>query len=178
MSKQAITVGETTCSPGERAFGKLRAGYLQDSAPVDLWTILVNGAHEGPMLYLGGLIHGPEVICTEVIRQITRELVDPAELRGALVAIPIQNPLAFRTATYHSMEDGLNANRIFPGDADETLTNRIVARIYQDALSQANYAMDFHSNVLNSIHICALFVPVGVLKANSIVSSSSKLSST
>ena len=60
--------------------------------------------------------------------------------------------LAFRTATYHSLEDGLNANRIFPGDADETLTNRIVARIYQDALSQANYAMDFHSNVLNSIH--------------------------
>jgi predicted deacylase len=152
LSKQALTVGHATCPPGERSFGKLLAGYLRDSAPVELWTTLVNGAHEGPTLYLGGLIHGPEVICTEVIRQITRELVDPQELCGAIVAIPIQNPLAFRTSTYHSLEDGLNANRIFPGDADETLTNRIVAKIYQDALSQANYAIDFHSNVLNSIH--------------------------
>jgi predicted deacylase len=152
MSKDAIKVGDTVCQPGERAFGKLLVGYHQDSAELNLWTTIVNGAHDGPTIYLGGLIHGTEIIGVEVIHQITRQLVDPKELRGAIIAIPIQNPLAYRTHSYHSLEDGLNANRIFPGDIDETLTNRIVAHIYKEALSQSNYALDFHSNVLNSIH--------------------------
>src|SRR5690606_4420931 len=69
-----------------------------------------------------------------------------------ILAVPIQNPLAYRTSTYHSLEDGLNANRIFPGDPDETLTNRIVARIYRDVLLQADYAIDFHANARDSIH--------------------------
>jgi len=152
LSNRTITVGENTCPPGECCFGKILVGYHQDSAELNLWTTIVNGAHEGPTLYLGGLIHGTEIIGVEVIHQITRQLVNPKELRGAIIAIPIQNPLAFRTSSYHSLEDGLNANRIFPGDMDETLTNRIVAHIYQNALSQSNFAIDFHSNVLDSIH--------------------------
>lgn len=152
MSKEAITVGDVTCPPGERRFGKLLVGYERDSAELNLWTTIVNGAHEGPTLYLGCLIHGPEIVGVEVIRQITRELIDPQQLRGAILAIPVQNPLAFRTSTYHSLEDGLNANRIFPGDPDETLTHRLVAGIYQDVLLQSNYAIDFHANSRGSIH--------------------------
>ena len=80
---------------GERRFGKLLVGYQRDSAELNVWTTIVNGAHEGPTLYLGCLSHGPEIIGVEVIRQITRELIDPQQLRGAILAIPVQNPLAF-----------------------------------------------------------------------------------
>ena len=152
MSNKTITVGDSKCPPGERSFGKILAGYQRDSAELNLWTTIVNGALEGPTLYLGGLIHGPEIIGVEVILQIIRQLVDPKKLKGAIIAIPIQNPLAYRTSSYHSLEDGLNANQIFPGDIDKSLTNRLVAHIYQDALSQSDCAIDFHSNVLNSIH--------------------------
>jgi predicted deacylase len=77
--------------------------------------------------------------------------VDPGQLTGAVIAIPIQNPLAFRSSSYHSLQDGLNANRIFPGDPTETLTNRAVAAITRYALEQSDYVLDLHCNARDSV---------------------------
>src|SRR5262249_36633153 len=114
-------------------------------------VLIANGARPGPTLYLGALIHGNEPGGAEVIRRVVREQVDSSELAGAIIAIPIQNPHAFRTSSYHSIDDGLNANRIFPGDASETLTSRAVAALWARALEQSDYVIDLHCNAVGSI---------------------------
>ena len=146
-----LRVAHISCPPGESARGRIVVGYEQDGTELALPVLLMNGVRPGPTIYLGALIHGDEPSGAEVIRQVMRERVDPATLAGRLIAIPIQNPLAFRTSTYHSIEDGLNANRIFPGDSNETLTNRLVAAISRDAIEQSDYVLDLHCNARDSI---------------------------
>jgi predicted deacylase len=82
---------------------------------------------------------------------VLRERIDPTQLAGAVIAIPIQNPFAFKASSYHSLQDGLNANRIFPGDPTETLTNRAVAAITRYALDQSDYVLDLHCNARDSV---------------------------
>ena len=146
-----LIVGDITCEPGALARGRIVVGFEQDGTEVALPVLAMNGVAPGPTVYLGGLMHGDEPSGAEVIRRVMRESLEPSELRGAIIAIPIQNPLAFRTSTYHSLEDGLNANRIFPGDATETLTNRCVAAITKHAVGQAQYVLDLHCNARDSI---------------------------
>ena len=149
--RSSLTVAGFECPPGELIRESISIGSDRDGTPISLPLLVLNGTSDGPILYLGALIHGDEPAGAEVIRRVVRERVDPEELAGAIIAIPIQNPLAFRTSSYHSLEDGLNANRIFPGDASETLTNRIVAAIHEHAVNPADYLIDFHCNSRDSI---------------------------
>ncbi|HEX5465225.1 MAG TPA: succinylglutamate desuccinylase/aspartoacylase family protein [Candidatus Limnocylindrales bacterium] len=151
MPTNDLVVADLTCPPGASARGRIVVGYEQDGTEVALPVLLMNGASPGPTVYLGGLIHGDEPSGAEVIRRVMRERVQPADLAGRLIAFPVQNPLAFRTSTYHSLEDGLNANRIFPGDPTETLTNRAVAAISTHAIDQSDYVLDLHCNARDSI---------------------------
>lgn len=151
MSRADVQVGELTCPPGEMRKGSLLAGYESDGSEIRVPTLVINGAHDGPKMFLGALVHGNELGGIEVVRRVMREQVDPADLHGAIIAIPIQNPLAYKASSYHSPEDGLNANRIFPGDRHESLTNRIVAAINDNALEQCDYVIDLHCNARDSI---------------------------
>ncbi|MBI3963325.1 MAG: succinylglutamate desuccinylase/aspartoacylase family protein [Deinococcus sp.] len=151
MSKKLISIGDVQCPPGELRLGRIIAGHHQDSAPIAIPLIVVNGAHDGPTLWLGAAVHGSEIAGCEVIRRITREIVKPAELHGVILAAPIQNPLAFRASSYHTPQDGLNMNRVFPGDPDETITHRLAHAIYTQGVAQSDYLMDLHCNALGSI---------------------------
>lgn len=151
MADDRLVVNDITCGPGETARGRIVVGYEQDGTELALPVLLMNGSRPGPTVYLGALIHGDEPSGAEVIRQVMRERLDPGQLAGHIIAIPIQNPLAFRTSTYHSLEDGLNANRIFPGDPTETLTNRLVAAVSRFAVDQSDVVIDLHCNARDSI---------------------------
>jgi uncharacterized protein len=151
MSQKNLVVAHVEAEPGEMARGRIVVGFEQDGTELALPVLIMNGAKPGPTVYVGALIHGDEPSGAEVIRRVMREELDPAKLAGSIISIPIQNPLAFRTSTYHSLEDGLNANRIFPGDATETLTNRLVAAIWRYALDQSGYVLDLHCNARDSI---------------------------
>ena len=120
MSK-VLSVGDVQAAPGEMAFGRLVPGRMAWSQELSVPTIVVNGAHEGPRLWLSAVVHGPEATGTEVIRRVLREELDPTKLRGSIIALPIANPLAFQAATYDTPEDGYNLNRVFPGNRPQTV---------------------------------------------------------
>ena len=94
------------CPSGELVRESIVVGSDRDGATVSLPLLVLNGAADGPTLYLGALIHGDEPAGAEVIRRVVREEVDARQLSGAIIAIPIQNPLAFRASSYHSPQDG------------------------------------------------------------------------
>lgn len=151
MSSDVIKAGDLECRPGQLAKGHIQYGYDRDGTECALPVLVLNGSSPGPTLYLGALVHGNEPAGVEVIRRVMREQVNPDQLAGAIIAIPIQNPHAFKTSSYHSLEDGLNANRIFPGDPTESLTNRAVAAISAQAVEQSSYVIDLHCNARDSI---------------------------
>src|SRR5438105_12409245 len=73
----------------------------------------LDGRSPGPTLGLSAVVHGDEPLTNEVIRQVLTR-VDPAELRGSILAVPIVNTLAFETLTRHTPIDMLDLNRNFP----------------------------------------------------------------
>lgn len=140
-------IGTVECTDAGRATGVLIGGYLEDSSPIEIPLIVVNGAAPGPILWLGGALHGPEINGTEVIRRITRELVDPRDLTGTVVGAPVQNPLALRDHHRLILREGADVNRVFPGREDGSLTQLLAYRLYHDGVCRANCVIDLHANM-------------------------------
>lgn len=47
----SFTIADVTVAPGQTGFGAFEAAYLQDSSPVRIPLTVVNGAHDGPVLW-------------------------------------------------------------------------------------------------------------------------------
>jgi len=109
-----IRVGTAIAEPGTRADGVIHGGRLVDSSPVDIPVAVLNGAKPGRRVWIHGAIHGDEYVGTRAIQQLIGRL-DPSEMSGALVAIPVANISAFRAGTRAAPQDGLDMNRVWPG---------------------------------------------------------------
>ena len=101
-----LKVANVSTRPGEMVFGQFTVGRTSWSQEVNIPLMVVNGAHEGPRLWLSAVIHGPEATGTEVVRRVLREHVDPSTLHGSIICVPIANPLAFQDSTYQTPYDG------------------------------------------------------------------------
>lgn len=103
----------------------------------------LRGGQEGPRMVLFGGIHGDEPLGSETVRRVL-ETVDPAELSGTIVAVPVANPYAHQALTRNTPLDGININRIFPGNASGSVTEQVAATLC-GILEGADYFIDFHS---------------------------------
>ncbi len=142
----ALSVGNVSVEPGKIGFGALTTAYLPDSTPVNVPLIVVHGAEQGPVLWLSAAMHGPEITGTEVIRRITREVIDPRKLRGSIIAVPLVNPFAVHQHQMSAPQDGYNMNRVFPGQVNGLLTHRIAYQVLRSGVSHADFLIDFHAN--------------------------------
>ena len=110
-------------------------------------TVHTYGPDDGPTLYVQAAQHGREVNGSAVLRRF-HERLDPGDLSGRLVAVPVANPLTFDRVSYTAPEplDSVNANmnRVWPGDPDGTLHERMAARLWAYA-SDADAVVDLHT---------------------------------
>ena len=88
---------------------------------VELAVHRLTSGKPGPTMVLFGGIHGDEATGVEAVRRIV-QAIDVDALIGTVVAVPVCNPYAYETMTRHTVQDGLNLNRIFPGDQKGSLT--------------------------------------------------------
>lgn len=105
------------------------------------------GDREGPTLYVQAAQHGREVNGAEVLRRF-HDAVDPGSLAGRVIAVPVADPLTFDRVSYTTPEQldsaHSNMNRVWPGDADGSLHERMAARLWEYA-SDADAAVDLHT---------------------------------
>jgi predicted deacylase len=140
-------IGTVDCAPGQFATGVLVGGYVESGAAVEVPLIVLHGAQPGPVLWLGGALHGPEINGIEVIRRVARELVDPTRLAGTVIGAPVQNPLALRDHHRLILREGADVNRVFPGKADGGHTERLAHVLFHEGISRADVVIDLHSNI-------------------------------
>jgi len=106
-------------------------------------TVLV-GRRARPRVAAIAGVHGNEYPGPLALLDLAQAL-DPAALDGTLVLVPIANPLAFNAGTRSSPEDGVNLNRVFPGDPAGTLTLRLAHAVVDGIVADADLAIDLHS---------------------------------
>ena len=104
----------------------------------------LEGRASGPTIGLSAVVHGDEPLTNEVIRQVL-EALDPAELRGTVLAIPVVNNLGFEMLTRHTPIDQLDLNRTFPGNPDGWLSEQITHVLTTRYVSQLDVQVDLHT---------------------------------
>ena len=147
----AFAMGTAAVERGRLGTGYLESAYLRDGTRVRIPLVIVHGAGPGPVLWVGSTVHGDEIPGCEVIRRLTREQLDPRALRGTVVAAPVQHPVAFLTSTRLTGHDGVNINRVFPGDPQGTLTQRIAHDLFHQGVARADAVVDIHSNAIGAV---------------------------
>lgn len=142
----ALEIPDVKIEPGKYTRASVPCAYLPDSSVVSIPLSILAGQHDGPVLWVSAAMHGTELTGTEVIRRLVREKLNPARLRGAVVAAPILSPLAFNAHQMNTPQDGYNLNRVFPGDPKMLLSHRLAHLIYTKLVKHCDYVIDLHSN--------------------------------
>jgi len=111
------------------------------------------GSEDGPTLYVQAAQHGREINGTEVLRRF-HDRLPLADLAGTIVAVPVANPLTFDRVSYTTPEilDSVNPNmnRVWPGEADGTLHQRMAARLWE-YVETADAVVDLHTGSPNML---------------------------
>jgi predicted deacylase len=102
-----------------------------------------------PTVYVQAAQHGREVNGVEVLRRVHEELLAAEEeLDGTLVAVPVADPLTFDRVSYTTPPSldasNANMNRVWPGDAEGTVHQRMAARLWE-FVREADAIVDLHT---------------------------------
>jgi hypothetical protein len=143
MSMKPMTVGEITAAPGQVARGFL-ATDVGRGVTVRMPVAVINGKADGPVFAVTAGVHGAEYPGIEAAIRLSRTL-NPAEVRGAVIVVPLVSVPAFqRRAIYVNPLDGINFNRVCPGNPTGTITEIMADLLFKNVIAQADYYVDLH----------------------------------
>ncbi|RWP36527.1 MAG: peptidase M14 [Mesorhizobium sp.] len=99
---------------------------------------------KGPRVLITGGCHGNELEGPIVARRLI-EWLPEAQTCGSIIILPVLNPLAVEAWTRNTPIDGLNLNRVYPGRADGSITERIADAVSRLLLPMVDTVFDLHS---------------------------------
>ena len=144
---------------GRKNFGFLKVAETPVSS-IYLPIGVVKGVRSGPTLCVTAGVHGCEYPGIEAALRIYGR-VDPMELSGEIIIVPVVNMPSFETRTpYFCPIDNVNLNRIFPGDTNGTVSYIIVRTLLEKVILRAEYHIDLHGGDLPELLIPYAFFAV------------------
>lgn len=143
-AQQPFTIGPVTAAPGTVASGTLQVPAARGDQGTTLPISIVQGTRPGPVLALTAGVHGQEYAPVLALQRVLTG-VDPRTLSGTLVLVHVTNMPSYLARTiYYSPADGKNLNRVFPGKADGTLSERIADVVTREIIERATHVVDLH----------------------------------
>lgn len=139
-----FTIGDVTAAPGGIASGTLTVAARQGDQGTTVPFTIVNGKGPGPVLALLAGTHGMEYAPIIALQRM-RTAIDPATLRGTVIMVHVANMPSYLGRTiYYSPVDGKNLNRVYPGKADGTISERIADVLTSEVIARATHLVDLH----------------------------------
>ncbi len=152
-------IGGVAVAPGERGFTRLSVTSLLVGSDLGIPLHILHGAKPGPVFGLISTIHGMEHFGVRIVRDIIMD-IDPRQLAGTILCIPVANPVAFARGKRNTPEEDIsfaNLNRVFPGLRGKpgpggaaqplpgrSLTEWIAATLVEHFFPRMNFLLDFH----------------------------------
>lgn len=140
---QEFRLGPIRVAPGEAASGYLAVPDGADPG-TSIPITIAHGTRQGPVLALIAGIHGSEYAPILAVQRLRKDL-DAKKLAGTVILVHVANPPSFLKRTIYYGADGKNLNRVFPGKADGTITERIAHVLTRDVIERADVVIDIHS---------------------------------
>jgi predicted deacylase len=143
-AQSPFTLGGVTAAPGTLVAGTLTIAPRAGDNGADVPFSVIHGAKPGPVLALVAGTHGMEYVPIVALQRM-RTAIDPATLAGTVIMVHVANMPSYLGRTiYYSPADGKNLNRVFPGKADGTLSERIAEAITREVIMRATHVVDIH----------------------------------
>ncbi|MGD8816387.1 MAG: succinylglutamate desuccinylase/aspartoacylase family protein [Acidobacteriota bacterium] len=146
-----LKIGGKEVPRGQRARIEIPVGRMPTQVMVSLPVRVVHGAGEGPSLWLTAAIHGDEINGVEIIRRVL-QVLDPARLRGSVVAAPIVNVFGFSTHSRY-LPDRRDLNRSFPGSRKGSLASRLAQIVMAEVVGPCSHGIDLHTAAAGRINL-------------------------
>ncbi len=113
--------------------------------PLHFPVTILTGELDGPVTLVQAGLHNAEYPGIQAALEL-RDEIDPKELRGTLVIIPLLNRSGFENRTFsYVYEDGKNINRCFPGDPNGSETDKLCFFLENELYKDLDYMIDLHS---------------------------------
>ena len=140
----AVVYGAVQTSPGTKTTGSFDVAARDGDAGTSIPYTIIRGVTDGPVLALIAGVHGSEYVPIVGLQRLQATL-DPATLTGTVILVHVANMPSFLGRTvYYSPVDGKNLNRVFPGRATGTLSERIADVITREVIDRATHVIDLH----------------------------------
>jgi len=147
-ARATFSAGTASAARGQKAYGALKVPAGSDPA-TDIGVVVINGARPGPALAIVSGAHGTEYASIIAVEKLI-DAVDPAQLSGTLILVPIVNVASFEQMVPHvNPVDNKNMNRFYPGKADGTQTERAAYAITKEVIDKCDHLIDFHGGDLD-----------------------------
>ena len=143
QDRATFTVGTASAARGQKVSGAIAVPAGVDAA-TSIPVVVVNGAKPGPVLALVSGAHGTEYASIIALEKLI-ELLDPAEVSGTAIIVPLVNIPSFEQKVPHlNPVDGKSMNRMYPGKMDGTQTDRASYLITRQVVEKCDHLIDFH----------------------------------
>ncbi len=140
---EPFELGSRTIEAGSRELLELPVARLPTGSMLALPVTVLHGVRPGPVVGLSAALHGDELNGLEIIRRVLLKL-DPLDLAGTVVAVPIVNVFGFIHQTRY-LPDRRDLNRSFPGSPKGSLASRLAHQFLNQVVARCQYGLDFHT---------------------------------
>jgi predicted deacylase len=147
-----IQVGSAIAKKGELKKGVIKGIELNTTTSIDIPVIVMNGMQQGPTLLVVSTQHGIEIQGIGVIHEVMRKQVNPKTLNGAIIGIPVENPLAYLHHQYLSWIDNLDlggggsSSLVTADKPNGKATERLATILWNEAWNKADLVINIHCN--------------------------------
>ncbi len=158
MTTKTLQIGTAKAAPGTVSCGVIIAGEHPGGGNLEIPLTLINGAGDGPVLWLNGGIHGDEPQGALSIINVIHEL-DPKKLNGAVVCVPAMNVPAFEASKRGNPLDMFanDMNRVYPGSPNGRFTERLAWAHKEALVASADMEISVHSGGDHSFLAATIF---------------------
>lgn len=157
--KRAFAIAGISAEPGMRAAGYLTVDRTPGGSTLRVPVMVINGAQSGPTILVTTGVHGDDLTTLPVIWDVARR-VEPGQLAGQWVGVPVANPPAFDAGSH--LTPGDHKSLSFPGRLNGTVSERIAYALGQHLLSGVDYVVDMHGgSVRSTLAVLAMIEETG-----------------
>ena len=153
--KEILKVGNIIANKGEKKQGLVEIYNTSTSMPITL----INGEKEGKTILITGGVHGSEYPCIQTTIELAKE-IEPKDVSGNIILIHPVNTQAFEKKVSAVVpEDNKNINRVFPGEKDGSIAEKIAHFITYECQEQSDFYIDLHGGDLHELVTDFVYCP-------------------
>jgi len=128
---------------GTRARLEVRVARMPQGSWSSMPVVVLHGARPGPTMWVSGALHGDELNGIPITRELVTR-IDPAELSGTLIAVPIVNVFGVINDSRY-LPDRRDLNRSFPGSRRGSLASRLAHLFFESVVMRCSVGIDYHA---------------------------------